>query len=253
MIRLAYSNRTEELLERFAADLSGWRGARDAIFKPAQLIVPNRNVEVWLKRQLAARDGIAGNFEVHFLRRFVAGLLEARDPGIQVVGSELLTDLLLSILLDDEVLGRPGLEPVRGYLYGGGNSDGAVDLRRVQLAVELARLFEEYGFSRPEMLAAWPERLTHTEARFIEDIFANKSQNPANCMLTMKIKRKQRSPIKKDGKNVGWAPNGALEKPCPNCEKTICRAMYCGLKIEICKTNEGGKEEKKQQDCKGKT
>ncbi|MGC4116273.1 MAG: exodeoxyribonuclease V subunit gamma [Myxococcales bacterium] len=55
---------------------------------------------------------------------------------------------------------------MRGYLKGGGDSPDAVDQRRVQLSVQLSRLFEEYGFSRPDMLAAWPHRLALPEGRW---------------------------------------------------------------------------------------
>src|SRR6185437_14262582 len=45
---------------------------------------------------------------------------------------------------------------VRDYLSGGPAPDpDALDRKRVQLAAELAALFDEYAFSRPEMLAAW--------------------------------------------------------------------------------------------------
>ena len=161
MLRLTYSNRTEALFERFAADLAAFRADR-GLFEPALLVVPNRNVEIWLKRQLARRDGIAANFEVLQLRRFVSGLLGRHDPELRLVDFELLQDLVLSVLLDDARLASSGLAPVRAWLEGGGEAADAVDLRRVQLASQLARLFEEYGFSRPDMLEAWPRRVTLT-------------------------------------------------------------------------------------------
>ena len=51
---------------------------------------------------------------------------------------------------------------MRDYLQG---ADGdALDRKRVQLAAELAALFDEYAFSRPEMLAAWREGALVPEA-----------------------------------------------------------------------------------------
>ncbi len=141
MIHLTYSHRTEALFEKFASDLAAHRSGR-SLFERARLVVPNRNVETWLKRQLAGRDGIAANFEVLLLRRFVAGLVgQGADP-LQLVDSGLLQDLILSVLLDPDVLERPGFAPVAAYLQGGGAASDSVDQRRVQLAVQLARLFE---------------------------------------------------------------------------------------------------------------
>ncbi|HEY0839546.1 MAG TPA: exodeoxyribonuclease V subunit gamma, partial [Vulgatibacter sp.] len=153
MIRLTYSNRSEKLLDALAADLSA--AGRDP-FEPARLVVPNRNVEAWIRHGLARRLGIAANLEVQQLRRFVGGLLRDAVPGTRLVDGELLLDLVLSCLLDEERMSRPGLERLRSYLRAGGDRPEAVDLRRYQLASELARLFDEYCHSRPEMIGAWP-------------------------------------------------------------------------------------------------
>lgn len=166
MIHLCYSNRTEALLEQLACDLAAHRRRASSLFEPVRLVVPNRNVELWLKRQLARRDGIAANFEVLFLRRFLGGLVAHHDPGLRLVDGDTTRDLLLSLLLDGDRLSAADLAPVREYLYGGGDGTDAVDRRRVPLAVQLARLFEEYAFSRPDMLDAWPSRTTLPEGRW---------------------------------------------------------------------------------------
>ena len=59
-------------------------------------------------------------------------------------------------------LNGPELGPVRDYLQAA-DGDG-LDRKRVQLAAELAALFDEYAFSRPEMLAAWREGALVPEA-----------------------------------------------------------------------------------------
>ncbi len=169
MLHLTYSNRTEALLEALGRDLAAWRTSAHP-FDPVRLVVPNRNVEVWLKHRLARRDGIVANVETLLLRRFVAGLLEGPGRGVRLVDAAVLEDLVLSLLLDDDYLARPELDRVRGYLKIEGAGADAVDLRRVQLARVLGQLFEEYGFSRQELLAAWPQgpRLAKTSHAEIE-------------------------------------------------------------------------------------
>ncbi|AKU89700.1 Exodeoxyribonuclease V gamma chain [Vulgatibacter incomptus] len=152
MIHLTYSNRTEALLDALAADLAVEGAAGRSPFEPTRLIVPNRNVEVWLKHGLARRMGIAANLDVQLLRRFVGGLL---PEGMRLVDGPLLFDLVLSLLLDDDYLAHSALARPRSYLLAAGDGADAVDLRRFQLASQLARLFDEYGHARPEMLAAW--------------------------------------------------------------------------------------------------
>ena len=72
--------------------------------------------------------------------------------------TEALLDLLTSRVLAEraagrgpwELLARADMKPVRDYL--GTESD---QLKRVQLASELAKLFEEYQLSRPDWVDAW--------------------------------------------------------------------------------------------------
>lgn len=95
----------------------------------------------------------------------------------------------------------------------------------------------------------WSTTCTHTEGRFIEDKFAqNPGQPVSGCELVMKIKWKQRIPIKQGENIVGYKQDDPLDKPCGGCEKTICRAIECGLHIYMCKEDEEGKQVKQKPD-----
>lgn len=167
MLHLVYSSRTELLLEALVADLEEHRRTLGPL-EPFPLVLPNRNVEAYLRFGVARSTGIAANLEVHFLRRFVRELLERGDAGVRLVDADVLRGLLLGLLLDAEVLGREEFAPVHRYLHAAGDSADAVDLRRFQLADQLALLFEEYGYSREAMLAAWPERAVLGETPLAE-------------------------------------------------------------------------------------
>jgi exodeoxyribonuclease V gamma subunit len=164
MIRLVYSNRTEELVAALAEALRERRAAGAHPLEPVDLLVPNRNLEQHLRLALAERLGVAANLRFRRLERFVAELVRESPPAAgsppvaRLIDAEALRGGLLALLHDEALLGQPALAPVRSYLEAP-DEDG-VALRRVQLAARLARLFEEYGYSRPEMLAAWPARAT---------------------------------------------------------------------------------------------
>lgn len=153
MIHLTYSNRTEDLLEALAHDLALAREATHPL-EPLRLVVPNRNVETWVKQGLAGRLGIAANLEFLYLHRFVQRLLEGAQE-LPLLDGRAILDGTLASLLDEEVLGRDELAPVRAYLTAGGADPLALARRRHQLALQLSRLFEEYGYSRPDLLLAW--------------------------------------------------------------------------------------------------
>lgn len=157
MIRLIYSNRTERLLARLAVDLASAREAAGPL-APLHLVVPNRNVETFVRFGLAQLTGLAANLRIHLLRSFLSRTVAGARKDLSVVEGATLQGLLLGILLDDEALAHPELQPVRAYLRAAGEAPDTVDLRRFQLAMQLSHLFEEYSYARPDMLAQWPQR-----------------------------------------------------------------------------------------------
>lgn len=171
MIHLHYSNRTEALLDVLAR---GIEASRPSPFEPVLVVVPNRNMERYVELGLASRLGIAANLRFLRLERFVWQWLEDATPDLSVLDRAGLETRILSVLLDDAALADSDLDAVRRYLGVAGAPNGddagaraarealeaedAIDLRRIQLAQRLAALFEEYAFSRPEMLDAWARR-----------------------------------------------------------------------------------------------
>ncbi len=149
MIRLVYSNATEQLLDALAATIADER--RDAgPLEPVRIVVPNANIETYLKLGLAERAGIAANLEITFLRRFLARIAERALAPARAVDVEHVEGCLLAIFHDQSRLADPELAPVRAYLRAAGDGADAVDRRRCQLAATLARLFDEYASSRAQ-------------------------------------------------------------------------------------------------------
>ncbi|HET6281477.1 MAG TPA: exodeoxyribonuclease V subunit gamma [Polyangia bacterium] len=159
MIHLCYSNRTEELLAALSETLAAARAQPGAsLFQPTHLVVPNRNVETYVKLGVARALGIAANIETRLLRGFLAQVVRDSFSDVELCHRPHIQGELLGLLHDDGFLAAPELEPVRAYIGAAGTAPDAVDLRRCQLSAELAALFDDYAFSRPEMLAAWREQ-----------------------------------------------------------------------------------------------
>ncbi|HEX7501143.1 MAG TPA: exodeoxyribonuclease V subunit gamma, partial [Polyangia bacterium] len=154
MIRVCTSHRTEVLLEAFVQNLADER-ARMGPLAPVCVVVPNRNVETFLRLKVAERCGIAANLETTFLRKFLAGVAESAEPDTRVAETAHVEGHLLALLHDDALLAEPSLAHVRAYLAAADGDRDALDRRRCQLAALLAQLFDEYAGSRPEMLAEW--------------------------------------------------------------------------------------------------
>jgi exodeoxyribonuclease V gamma subunit len=155
MIHLRYSNRTEELLRALAGDLAAARSAGLGLFEAVPLVVPNPQVETYVKLGVARENGIAAHLETRYLRGHLASVVKASAPDVVLVDRDVLAGELLALLHDDRRLAPDDLAPVRAYLAAGGDAPDARDLRRAQLAAQLATLFDEYAFARPELLRAW--------------------------------------------------------------------------------------------------
>jgi exodeoxyribonuclease V gamma subunit len=154
VIRICTSHRTEVLLDAFVASLTAER-KRQGPFAPVRVIVPNRNVEAYLRLKVCEQCGIAANLQTRFLRRFLADIAEAATPGTRVADAAYVEGCLLALLHDPVLLEQPDFAHVRRYLDAADGDRDALDRRRCQLAGQLAQLFEEYAGSRPEMLSAW--------------------------------------------------------------------------------------------------
>lgn len=163
MIRLVYSNHVERLVDVLAARLDRRVESASDIFVPQFVVVPNENVEAFLKLQLSQRNGIAANLRFESLLQFFESRL---PPTVQVaedepprrprlVDEDVLHAVLLGLLGEQRVMGRQELWPLRRYLEVPGEGEGQREMRRFQLAGQLAHLFMEYRFARPEMIVRW--------------------------------------------------------------------------------------------------
>lgn len=155
MLRLRISNQTERLAAALAVDVTNARRQGDPL-TPIAIVVPNAGVEAFLRLELARRTGLAANLELSLLKRFAAMALTAVNPGVRLIDGAALTGWLLSLFLDEHYLAAPELAPVRSYIEAVERAD-ARDVRRCQLATKLGHIFEEYTFSRPQLLSDWSQ------------------------------------------------------------------------------------------------
>lgn len=155
MMKVWYSNKLSPLVDCFLEQNDASLPAfPERAFTITQLVVPNRNIESFLKFEIARRQGIAANFEFCFLEEFLESATSSPDSRRRLLRRSELRSRLLHLLHRDHTDRLPA--KIREYIERGPN-ENARDRRRFELANELARLFESYGFSRKEMLQAWDQ------------------------------------------------------------------------------------------------
>jgi len=153
MVRLVYSNDTGELLGELAQRVRAQQ-LRDGPLVPVRIVVPSASVDAYARIGIAQACGIAANLDVSQLATFVSEIAVAAT-GRPLADAAAFEAMTLAVLLKEEVLAGSELAPVDAYLHACGDAHDAVDLRRVQLAAHVGRLFEAYAQSRGEMLTAW--------------------------------------------------------------------------------------------------
>jgi len=156
VVRVVYSNRTEDLVAELATRVRAQQ-MRSGPLLPVTVVVPSSGVRGRLRLGVARECGVAANIDYVQLTRFAADVVAAASgrPAHRVADASTIGALALTLLLDDAALAEPELAPVRGYLAGAGDASDPMDARRVQLASRIGRLFEEYTYSRGDLLAAW--------------------------------------------------------------------------------------------------
>jgi|HubBroStandDraft_1064217.scaffolds.fasta_scaffold01740_4 exodeoxyribonuclease V gamma subunit len=155
MVRLVYSNDTGALLAELAERVRAQQ-LREGPLAGVRIVVPSLSTDAYVRFGISAACGIAANLEVSLLTRFASEVL-AQATGTQVADAAAFEAMALEIFLDDAAMGSSDLASVRAYLDACGDVPEALDLRRVQLAAHIGRLFEAYTCSRAEMLTAWSD------------------------------------------------------------------------------------------------
>ena len=150
MIRLTYSNHTDALLGCLAQSIRIERQIK-TIWEPIQLLVPNPTIKDYVRIQMAQHFGIAANLHFNYLEDIGQNLLVAKNH--HKITIESLNMALLGVLGDTARLAKSCLNPVRHYL-----SHDVTGLKMVQLASQLANLYDSYDLSHPAWINAWRKK-----------------------------------------------------------------------------------------------
>ncbi len=152
VLHLTYSNRLDVLVAPLAARIEAAQEADP--LTPVELVVPNRAVEQFVRFRVAEQLGVAANLRFSLLRGFLAERCLRADRRVRILDRDALHLLLFKRLRDPAFVRDERLDAVQSYLEVA-HDPVEHDLRAVQLAGEVARLFEEYSFSRRPLLRRW--------------------------------------------------------------------------------------------------
>ncbi len=154
MLNLNYANQIEALIEPLV-NLIDFNQKQ----KPLQsidVITPNPSIAHYVRFQISQQLGVCANINFPYLRRYLIDKIEEADPNIQILQAESLQLLIYKRLTNSDVLQHIHLEPIRTYLDIAESLEER-QMRCIQLSGQIAKLFEEYGYSRRKMIKNWLE------------------------------------------------------------------------------------------------
>jgi len=147
-LHIIQSNRLELLAVQFASDIK--THPLSLPLAPEVVVVHDRTVGEWMDLFLARSHGVSANMRYRSPGQFIWDLYRTADPSPpphSPYDAEILQWHILRILDDDAFV--KDYAPLHGYLSKGDN------VRRFDLAVRLAELFNRYLVYRMDWLEAW--------------------------------------------------------------------------------------------------
>ena len=147
-LHIIQSNRLELLADQFASDIT--MHPLSMPLAPELVVVHERTIGEWMDLHLARSLGVAANMRYRSPGQFIWDLYRTADPSLPLrspYDAETLQWHILRILDDDTFVGDHA--PLHGYLSKGDS------IRRFDLAVRLAELFNRYLVYRMDWLEAW--------------------------------------------------------------------------------------------------
>ncbi|MDF7670405.1 exodeoxyribonuclease V subunit gamma [Orbaceae bacterium ESL0721] len=172
MFTIYHSNQVD-LLESLVSELIR-RDPLSDIFMPEVILVQSQGMAQWLQIALANDLNIAANIAFPFPNQFIQQLSQLLLPNAPITDNmESMTWQIFSLL--PTLLDRPEFRPLNHYINGESsnsvsvnsksidnkfidsknNSDEIKQIRIYQLAVRIARLFDQYLVYRPDWIAEW--------------------------------------------------------------------------------------------------
>jgi len=202
MFILHSSNKTENLLVHLTTVIEN-----SPLSQPLSkevFLIQSQGMERWLSQQLASHFGVWGNYEFLFPGKFFSSIAGKIDNRINddVFDRELMLwrfELLLRELEDDCFM------PLKHYLSGEN-----LELKRYQLAAQLAQTFDQYQMMRPDMLELWQQ------GQLLYQVDSEHWQRELWHLVTQSIGSKHRGSLWQDViKKLNHADEGVLSKQLP--------------------------------------
>lgn len=159
MFHLYQSNKVEVLLAQLIRLLLEQKVAP---LQSQTVVVENPGLAHWLKMQLAHSLGIAANVNFPMPSRFFWDIQRELQPDLDtesVFSKDTLAWLVMESLNDEALIEQPSFDLLKTYLSQSDGSFQQDELKRYQLASNIADLYDQYLVYRPDWIENWEQGL----------------------------------------------------------------------------------------------
>ncbi|MEE2787791.1 MAG: exodeoxyribonuclease V subunit gamma [Myxococcota bacterium] len=160
MLHLCYSNQLEVLTAPIAERIKAQQ--RDQPLGTIQIVVPHPTMGQYLRLAVASHIGQCANVEICVFQSFLRQWVAHHEPALEILDRTALQLLLYARFMDERFMQQHDLDAVAAYMRVA-NHDTEREARGYQIAGEMAHLFEEYSYTRREMLASWCNNASTTK------------------------------------------------------------------------------------------
>ena len=145
-------NKLEKLAELFREEVYAQQTDEAAWLTPETVVIQTQGMAAWLKLEVAKSVPLAANLNFPFLNKFIESVLEKAFPdfhkSLRHLSKEVMAWRIFHIF-SDHLQAFPELT---GYFS---RDTGEPDLKKYQLAVKVAELFDQYQIYHGDMLDGW--------------------------------------------------------------------------------------------------
>ena len=184
MFILHSSNKTENLLIHLNSVIESMPLANP--LTKETFLIQSQGMERWLSQQLASHFGVWGNYEFLFPGKFFSSISRKIDHKVNddLFDRDIMLWRFESLLRDIE---GDCFQSIQSYLSGENKN-----LKRFQLAQQLAHIFDQYQLMRPDMLDLWQKK------QFLYQSHHEKWQQVLWQQITQSIGHKHRGSLWQD-------------------------------------------------------
>ncbi len=153
MLNIYTSNDLETLFEQFLNNIEN-NVEKQNPYEPYYVLIPNKNIEYWLKQKIAEKNQICMNFEFYFFEEGITKIFNQSLPNINTIDLVLFSLIIYQIFLENS----EDFEIFKNFLDQHKSQRGNV----FDLSYHLSEIMLRYFYHNPVLIDYFNDKITES-------------------------------------------------------------------------------------------